>query len=171
MHQIDYYCSPYTTSKTWKLNLFMYKEKKAEKSVLFFLLIVLLCSQSIGIFLFSMGFFPQKKTLEGYNTPKDIPGFALHYKTVCIIVFNLLYSHNNSIIKGHSIKPKFDRLVIMVVDAMRSDLLYNPSSPMNFTKSLIMNGQTYPFIAYAHAPTVTLPRIKVNIFEYENITC
>lgn len=35
---------------------------------------------------------------------------------------------------------------------------------MHYLKSLIKNGDALAFQTFAHPPTVTLPRIKVNIF-------
>jgi ethanolaminephosphotransferase len=58
-------------------------------------------------------------------------------------------------------QPKFDRLVLIVIDALRSSFVFDKSSNMTFVNSLINAGHAVPFTAYAHPPTVTLPRIKV----------
>lgn len=57
-------------------------------------------------------------------------------------------------------EPLIDRLVFIVIDALRADFVYSESSPMQFTKQLIETGQATAFIAKAAAPTVTLPRLK-----------
>jgi hypothetical protein len=59
-----------------------------------------------------------------------------------------------------SSNPLIDRLVFILIDALRQDFVYADWSPMEFTKGLIEKGQAMPFIAKAMAPTVTLPRLK-----------
>jgi len=54
----------------------------------------------------------------------------------------------------------FDRVVFMVVDALRSDFVYGNSSNFKFTQSLIRNGAAIPFTGYASPPTITMPRVK-----------
>ncbi|KAF1985913.1 alkaline phosphatase-like protein [Aulographum hederae CBS 113979] len=54
----------------------------------------------------------------------------------------------------------FDKVVFMVVDALRSDFVYSPSSGFKFTQSLIRNGAAIPFTAHATSPTITMPRVK-----------
>lgn len=70
---------------------------------------------------------------------------------------------------GSSFHGKFDRLVFVLIDALRSDFVYGDKSPMAFTKrysgifycSLINERMcTVPLIAKARSPTVTLPRLK-----------
>ena len=53
-----------------------------------------------------------------------------------------------------------DRMVFMVVDALRSDFVFAKESPMSFVRQLLAKGQAKGFIAKASAPTVTLPRLK-----------
>ncbi|KAB8237858.1 mannose-ethanolamine phosphotransferase LAS21 [Aspergillus alliaceus] len=89
----------------------------------------------LSILVFSSGFFPYKPL---------IPGLA-NYKNA-----------NNS-----HIPPKiFDRVIFMVIDALRSDFVYSNSSGFLFTQSLIRTGAALPFTAYASSPTVTMPRLK-----------
>lgn len=54
----------------------------------------------------------------------------------------------------------FDRLIFMVVDALRSDFVYSHDSGFEYTQSLIREGAAMPFTANARSPTVTMPRIK-----------
>ncbi len=56
----------------------------------------------------------------------------------------------------------YDRLVIMVVDALRYDFVYNKSF-MPFVSSHLSSSRTLKFILNVDTPTVTLPRIKVGI--------
>ncbi|KAL4914289.1 alkaline-phosphatase-like protein [Aspergillus aurantiobrunneus] len=87
----------------------------------------------IAILVFSFGFFPYKPLIPGLATfeePEDVP-------------------------------PKvFDKVVFMVVDALRSDFVYSNNSGFLFTQSLIRSGAAIPFTAYAGSPTVTMPRLK-----------
>jgi ethanolaminephosphotransferase len=57
-------------------------------------------------------------------------------------------------------EPLIDRLVFIVIDALRSDFVFSPDSPMSFTKGLMKAGLAQGFIAKATTPTVTLPRLK-----------
>ena len=54
----------------------------------------------------------------------------------------------------------FDKVVFMVVDALRSDFVYSNSSNFHFTQGLIRNGGAVPFTGHASAPTITMPRVK-----------
>ncbi|KAG0026490.1 major facilitator super transporter protein [Podila clonocystis] len=59
-----------------------------------------------------------------------------------------------------SIRPRYGKVVLMLVDALRSDFLYGNESDFIFVQSLIDTNQALPFTALASAPTVTLPRLK-----------
>ncbi|KAL4782743.1 alkaline-phosphatase-like protein [Aspergillus varians] len=87
----------------------------------------------IAILVFSFGFFPYKPLRPGLSTfggPENAP-------------------------------PKvFDKVIFMVVDALRSDFVYSNNSGFLFTQSLIRSGAAIPFTAYAGSPTVTMPRLK-----------
>ncbi|KAI1409555.1 alkaline phosphatase-like protein [Hypoxylon sp. FL1857] len=89
----------------------------------------------VAIVLFAIGFFPYKPFL---------PGLA-EYQT-------LEY--------GPPPKAPFDRLIFMVVDALRSDFVYTDGSGFEFTQGLISDGAAIPFTAHATSPTITMPRIK-----------
>ncbi|KIX09141.1 uncharacterized protein Z518_00219 [Rhinocladiella mackenziei CBS 650.93] len=54
----------------------------------------------------------------------------------------------------------FDRVVFMVVDALRSDFVYGNASSFTFTQSLIRSGAAVPFTGHASPPTITMPRVK-----------
>ncbi|EGG05875.1 uncharacterized protein MELLADRAFT_87689 [Melampsora larici-populina 98AG31] len=77
-------------------------------------------AQILGALLFAKGFFPLNKPAEGYGIP-------LHNKD------------------GTHSSPGFDRLVFVLIDALRT---------------LVREGKGIPFTANAQSPTVTLPRLK-----------
>ena len=54
----------------------------------------------------------------------------------------------------------FDKVIFMVVDALRSDFVYSSDSQFLFTQSLIRSGAAVPFDGHASPPTITMPRIK-----------
>ncbi|KAJ5107552.1 GPI ethanolamine phosphate transferase 2 [Penicillium angulare] len=72
----------------------------------------------VGILTFSTGFFPYKPLLPGLATFQDT---------------------------DPNVAPVFDKVIFMVVDALRS---------------LIRAGAVLPFTAHASSPTVTMPRLK-----------
>ncbi|CAI4211447.1 unnamed protein product [Parascedosporium putredinis] len=89
----------------------------------------------IAILIFARGFFPYKPF---------IPGLAQYEK----LEFDEVPS------------APFDRLIFMVVDALRSDFVFAEESGFKYTQSLIRTGSAIPFTAYARSPTVTMPRLK-----------
>ncbi|OQD60587.1 hypothetical protein PENPOL_c022G09381 [Penicillium polonicum] len=89
----------------------------------------------VGILTFSSGFFPYKPL---------IPGLATFDETG----------------ENTTAPAVFDKVIFMVVDALRSDFVYSNDSGFLFTQSLIRSGAALPFTAYASAPTVTMPRLK-----------
>ncbi|KAL4899274.1 hypothetical protein BDW74DRAFT_163805 [Aspergillus multicolor] len=87
----------------------------------------------VGILVFSFGFFPYKPLIPGLATFGD----------------------------SENVPPKiFDKVIFMVVDALRSDFVFSNTSGFSFTQSLIRSGAAVPFTAYAGSPTVTMPRLK-----------
>ncbi|KAH6694733.1 hypothetical protein VD0004_g4963 [Verticillium dahliae] len=89
----------------------------------------------VSIITFATGFFPYKPFLSG----------LAQYETLDY---------------GNPPAPPFDRLVFMVVDALRSDFVYTGDSGFEFTQDLIRRGHALPFTANARSPTITMPRIK-----------
>lgn len=113
----------------------------------------------ISVLVFALGFFPYKPLL---------PGLAV-------------YEADETSKFGSNVPAaSFDRVIFMVVDALRSDFVYGFDSGFAFTQryvtwhssgpsifsqlilepSLIRNGSALPFTAFAAPPTVTMPRIK-----------
>ncbi|KAK5997425.1 GPI ethanolamine phosphate transferase 2 [Cladobotryum mycophilum] len=89
----------------------------------------------LSILIFATGFFPYKPFLTG----------LAEYET-------LEY--------GPPPSAPFDKLVFIVVDALRSDFVYSENSRFEYMQSLIRDGSAIPFTANARSPTVTMPRIK-----------
>ena len=56
-----------------------------------------------------------------------------------------------------------ERVVIMLVDALRADFIWRNESRFAFVNAKIAEGVALPFTTRAHSPTVTLPRIKAMI--------
>ncbi|KAI1128045.1 alkaline-phosphatase-like protein [Nemania abortiva] len=90
----------------------------------------------VAILIFAAGFFPYKPFL---------PGLARHEELSAY---------------GSPPHAPFDKLVFMVVDALRSDFVYLEGSGFEYTRSLINDGVAIPFTAHATSPTITMPRIK-----------
>ncbi|QPH02878.1 hypothetical protein C2857_007096 [Epichloe festucae Fl1] len=61
---------------------------------------------------------------------------------------------------GRDIAPPFNKVIFMVVDALRSDFVFAQESGFRFTQSLIRSGAAIPFTALAAMPTLTVSRIK-----------
>lgn len=57
------------------------------------------------------------------------------------------------------IRPVYDRLVIFMVDGLRSDMI-TTRLEMEYVRRMIQTELIKGYIARAHAPTVTMPRIK-----------
>lgn len=107
-----------------------------------YIVIGLALLQILSFSVFLKGFFPLKQGLKGFARLEDSP--AVPGDT------------DNSVPSGH-----YDRLIIVVIDALRADFVLASQTYMPFLKEMIRDGHVLPFIAKAHPPTVTLPRIKV----------
>lgn len=104
-----------------------------------FLLFVFGLCQLASYLLFCRGFFPTKVLL----TPDEIEQFKTDPP------------------KGY-VKPaaQFDRVVVMVIDALRSDFMFSNNSYMTNVHDLLNSNYGFGFTAYSNPPTVTLPRLK-----------
>lgn len=100
-------------------------------------LIVLLLLQVGSLLLFCVGFFPKKNVLHGLSD----------------FEFNVDLQNNS--------KPTFDKLIFVVIDALRSDFLFDENiSKFSFIHEKLNTGEAWGFTAYSNPPTVTLPRLK-----------
>ncbi|KAI8940892.1 major facilitator super transporter protein [Plenodomus lindquistii] len=96
----------------------------------------------VAILVFATGFFPYKPFMPGLAQYEDL-------------------ELNGRNVEGQE-QPEapFDKLVFMVVDALRSDFVYGEESGMSFVQSLIRAGTALPYTAHATSPTITMPRVK-----------
>ncbi|GAB7347730.1 hypothetical protein MBLNU459_g5282t1 [Dothideomycetes sp. NU459] len=99
----------------------------------------------IAVLVFATGFFPYKPFLAGLATFDEVETEELGWTLL-----------------DKDARPKaiFDKVVFMVVDALRSDFVYGQDSGFVFTQSLIETGAAIPFTAHATSPTITMPRVK-----------
>ncbi|CAM1309020.1 PIGG (predicted) [Pycnogonum litorale] len=106
--------------------------------------------QFIAIIIFLSGFFPLKKTIYGSATFKDVDDNLFGEK---------LSNRNFSF---HNQRPQYDRIVLIVIDALREDFVFGKlhKKNMKFTNDLLDNKDGLGFVAVVNPPTVTLPRIK-----------
>ncbi|KAF2263833.1 GPI ethanolamine phosphate transferas-like protein 2 [Lojkania enalia] len=95
----------------------------------------------VAILVFATGFFPYKPFMPGLATYEDL-------------------GWEGKMAWTKEPDPKFDKLVFMVVDALRSDFVFSKESGMAFVQSLIRSGSAIPFTAHATSPTITMPRVK-----------
>ncbi|KAI8510033.1 hypothetical protein Bbelb_124610 [Branchiostoma belcheri] len=123
-------------------------------------LLVCLMTQVLGVVIFLKGFIPIKKAVPGHATLLDIPSEPWENNTA---YKNFSANSEDSFaVPGPPLSPIFGRLVIMLVDAMRADFMYGESGKtfMPYTRALVDSNSSVSFIAKAHPPTVTMPRIK-----------
>lgn len=97
----------------------------------------LLVCQLVAVSLFCAGFFPQKKVLKGDAQFFIEPDLQI------------------------KAKPVFNKFILVVIDALRSDFVYEKSkSHFSYVHTLLEDGNAWGFTAFANPPTVTLPRLK-----------
>ncbi|KAF9134444.1 major facilitator super transporter protein [Mortierella sp. 14UC] len=119
--------------------------------ILYGILLASLACQLVGLVMFAKGFFPYKAISTTFASLDELP-----------LEPSLAAPLNN----GHDthqptkVKPRFGKIVLMLVDALRSDFLYSNESDFRLLQGLIDDHKAIPFTALASAPTVTLPRLK-----------
>ncbi|CEP64737.1 mannose-ethanolamine phosphotransferase LAS21 LALA0_S13e01882g [Lachancea lanzarotensis] len=97
----------------------------------------LLALQIVAILTFSAGFFPQKSFLKGDAQFLHLPE------------------------EQQDVQPRFEKLVLVVIDALRADYLFQDEmSQFSFVHGLLNDGHAWGYTAYSNPPTVTLPRLK-----------
>ncbi|KAF2206838.1 hypothetical protein CERZMDRAFT_115561 [Cercospora zeae-maydis SCOH1-5] len=102
----------------------------------------------VAVLVFASGFFPYKPVLPGLAKVEDAWSDG-----------GIGEKDKDAGNRGLPNAP-FDKVIFMVVDALRSDFVYGHDSAMTFTQSLIRSGAAIPFTAHATPPTVTMPRVK-----------
>lgn len=99
----------------------------------------------------------------------SLVGFGLQLLALCLFSIGFFEFPSNknygSSDKNESIvnvPPQYDRLVFILIDALRSDFVYGPNSGFEFVNELLHSDPDHArgFIAMAKAPTVTMPRLK-----------
>lgn len=108
--------------------------------------------QYIGFLLFAKGFFPQKILLQGVNTFEKV-----HEKSD---ILRNIYLDKNSQIEDGGQKKSFDKLIFVVIDALRSDFVFSTNSSMSDLHMLLNKNAAIGFTGFSSPPTVTLPRLK-----------
>ncbi|XP_067677597.1 GPI ethanolamine phosphate transferase 2-like [Haliotis asinina] len=106
-----------------------------------YFVIVLSLMQLLSLSVFLKGFFPLKQGLKGFAKLEDspvVPGDT-----------------DNSVPSG-----RYDRLIVVVIDALRADFVLASQTYMPFLKEMIRDRHVLSLTAKVHSPTVTLPRIK-----------
>ncbi|KAG0271384.1 major facilitator super transporter protein [Linnemannia exigua] len=108
-------------------------------------------AQLVGLVMFAKGFFPYKAISTTFASLDELP----LEPTLAGPISNGQDSHQPT-----KVKPRFGKIVLMLVDALRSDFLYGNESDFRHMQELIDDHKAIPFTALASAPTVTLPRLK-----------
>ena len=89
-----------------------------------FLVLLLFC-QILGLVLFLRGFFPLKKAIQGMAAITDFPPEPSAERP------------------GDPLSPKFGRLVIVLIDALRADFVFNNQSRMPFIQEIIRTNKSF----------------------------
>ena len=114
----------------------------------------------LSFVVFLAGFFPMKVAIAGYATLRK-------NETEPQI------STQRTPQEQLTVKPLFQKMIFVLIDALRADfVLPTPGSDlprMEFVSRLVDNKETFSFLARAHAPTVTMPRIKVSVILLLNV--
>jgi ethanolaminephosphotransferase len=111
--------------------------------VLVYLLAVL--TAMMGVLVFVGAFFPNKLDVRG-SSQSNIPD-----------IMDEVFGQSKSEGLGKH------RILLMIVDALRSDFVYQNNSGFPFVMKKISKGEAFAYTTRAHAPTVTLPRLKAMI--------
>eukprot|EP01134_Creolimax_fragrantissima_P002075 CFRG2075T1 len=122
-----------------------------------FILGVCVLAQAVGVVQFLLAYFPSKPPLSGHASAHSAPAPPpVPYQ-------DSILSDESNLTTSLGYMPKFGRLVFVVVDALRSDFLFEENSPFIKTRAMLQNGMAQGYIANARMPTVTLPRLKALI--------
>ncbi|KAJ2493984.1 major facilitator super transporter protein [Coemansia sp. RSA 2050] len=114
-------------------------------------LVAILLVELVGLGYFIKGFFPYKKSIPGFASRQDLPWDISQPVSGGSSAANA---------KVPAVAAQYDRLVIMLVDALRNDFVFGNNSAMTYTQEMLRSGNAIGFTAKALAPTVTMPRLK-----------
>ncbi len=119
-------------------------------------ILVCVAFKLLGVIIFLRGFLAIKTA---------VPGHATHS--------GQQPEPTNNVTDGQASQPLsalYGRLVVVLIDALRVDFVipYQHSGlpRMKQVSKMVEDGEVLSFIAKAHPPTVTLPRIKVIILNH-----
>ena len=75
----------------------------------------------------------------------------------------LCESLTNPLIAFDPLEASHDHVIVMIIDALRADYVFNRSQPYHLRsiEKLKHDGQALSVKLRSHSPTVTLPRLKV----------
>ncbi|KAF9941236.1 major facilitator super transporter protein [Modicella reniformis] len=122
--------------------------------ILYGVLLASLACQLVGLVMFAKGFFPYKAISISFASLEDLP------PPPSLITTDPIRQEQTEQLNAGTVAPRFGKVVLMLIDALRSDFLYGNESDFLFMQSLIDSHRAIPFTALASAPTVTLPRLK-----------
>lgn len=109
----------------------------------------------IAIAIFAKGFFPYKPFLSGlatFDASAGAPPPAPFDKVVFMVVDAL---------RRYATRHPSSRITsFQYTNTYHSDFVFSTPSGFTFTQNLIRSGSALPFTAHATAPTITLPRVK-----------
>lgn len=152
-----------------------------------FILITCVLGEFFGLAIFLKGFFPLKAAIPGHATFRNLPGeptaasdnwkrkdydtesFGEDFLQAAVDLNEAEEDVGNLNIElAPPVRPTFGKIVIMLIDGLRADFVIGERGPdlMPYTRGLIDKGETKSFVAKAHVPTVTMPRIKVFTISY-----
>jgi hypothetical protein len=117
-----------------------------------------------GIAIFLTGFFPVKISVPAVASVRET---CLHLDYHCFFDEADEQASDNCCLQA-----SYERIIFILIDALRADFVLpdvKQSWPRNvaqmkFVNTLIQRNETVSFVALAHPPTVTLPRVKVSYF-------
>ncbi|ESO03805.1 hypothetical protein HELRODRAFT_191962 [Helobdella robusta] len=143
-------------------------------------LVILFCVIVIQIanLIFLVSFLPIKKSSSGFSEKRRDAAFTLDQS--CGQYVNQTENYSNSTARNHEeqegcyIKPHFDRLVFIVLDGLRADVILNlletniqksnfhknDANNLGYLKEFLNAKNTFVFQSVARPPTVTLPGVK-----------
>ncbi|XP_033738770.1 GPI ethanolamine phosphate transferase 2-like isoform X2 [Pecten maximus] len=98
---------------------------------------------------FLRSFFPIRNGLPGFSVQSDF-SIGLFSKNATL----------DSKTESSFNPPVFEKMVFVLIDALRADFVLGKQSPMTNLQDLWTKGKVIRYIAKVHPPTVTLPRIK-----------
>lgn len=99
----------------------------------------LLLVQGLSLLVFQRAYFPSKVPMEGFSTAAGA-------------------GDDDNALPA----PVFDRMVFMVIDALRADFMLGEKTPCDYVRQSLQGKDALGFVAIAQIPTVTMPRIKVS---------